>query len=193
VQNKCWNAFRHLSKCLFVTTDIQFWSWLGLSHWEFFCNVQKQSWCVSLEISISETWLTSTCAKFELLWNLKNLRGFYVDIYFVLQFLTSFDHPWFGRVQEAPTNTLYVGRSMLTWLYRDKLWWIEALPHMLVAASVRPNLFFLFAHLLGSSQHHNTEFYVALKCDRNPWHRCLYNGLCAPNGLLCPTPTVRIW
>jgi hypothetical protein len=53
------------------------------------------------------------------------------------------------------------------------------LPHMLVAASVRPNLFFLFAHLSGSSQHHNTEFDVALKCDRNPWHRCLYNGMFA--------------
>jgi hypothetical protein len=41
-------------------------------------------------------------------------------------------------------------------------------------------LVFLFVHLLGSSQHHNTEFYVALKCDRSPWHRCLYNGLFAP-------------
>ncbi len=28
-------------------------------------------------------------------------------------------------------------------------------------------LVLLFAHLLGSSLHHNTEFYVALKCDRN--------------------------
>jgi hypothetical protein len=63
------------------------------------------------------------------------------------------------------------------------------LPHKVVAASTRTDLFFLFAHLLSGSQHHNTEFHVASKWSRNPRHRCLYNGSFAPkilSGLIYP-------
>jgi hypothetical protein len=142
VQNKCQNVFRHLSKCLFVTTDIQFWSWLGLWHWEFFCNVRKQSWCVSLEISISETWLTSTCAEFELLWNLKNLRGFLCG--HLLRVAVPYKF-WLSMVWESPGGPnqypLY-GPFYAHLVIQGQAMMNRGLPHMLVTASVRPNLFF---------------------------------------------------
>lgn len=42
------------------------------------------------------------------------------------------------------------------------------LPHKVVAASMRTDLFFLFACLLSASQHRNTEFHVASKMEQKP-------------------------
>jgi hypothetical protein len=42
------------------------------------------------------------------------------------------------------------------------------LPHKVVAASTRTDLFFLFDRLLSASQHLNIEFHVASKMEQKP-------------------------
>lgn len=53
------------------------------------------------------------------------------------------------------------------------------LPHKVVAASMRTDLFFLFACLLSAS-HHNTEFHVASKMEQKPQDTDVCTMVCLP-------------